>query len=105
MQNLVESMINAHEQIDSLMKGEPLKKFLKDKTKLKDTYMLGDKKSLMFGNNLIDALVESELNPNLKLEDMLVMSLAKNFGKNNNLNLLLSGGKDKAGLNLSYLFK
>jgi hypothetical protein len=33
------------------------------------------------------------------------MSLGKSFGKNNNLNLLLSGGKDRAGLNLSYLFK
>jgi len=105
MENLINTIDNAHSRIDSLIKGDPIKDLLKNLTGLQDTYQLGQDKSLIFKNNLINSLVESELNKNKKFEDIFNMSLNKSFGKNNNLNLLLSGGKDKANLNLSYLFK
>jgi hypothetical protein len=105
MENLIKTLDNAHSKIDSLIKGDPMKDLLKNLTGLQDTYQLGENKSLMFTNNLINSLVDSELNKNIKFEDIFNMSLGKSFGKNNNLNLLLSGGKDRAGLNLSYLFK
>ena len=43
---------NAHSQIDSLIKGDPMKDYLKNMTGLKDMYKFGAKDSLMFRNNL-----------------------------------------------------
>jgi hypothetical protein len=91
---------NAHSQIDSLMEGDRLKSSLKNFTGIKDSYSLGDNKSLMFGNNLINSLVQSGMNKDLNFEDLFGMSLGGDFGKKNKFNWLLSGGKDRANLDI-----
>ena len=91
---------NAHSQIDSLMKGDPVKDYLKNMTGLKDMYKFGERDSLMFSNNLINSLVGSMINKDSNFEDLFNMSLGGDFGKKNNFNWLLSGGKDRANLDI-----
>lgn len=91
---------NAHSQIDSLMKGDPMKDYLKNMTGLKDMYKFGKKDSIMFRNNLINSLVGSMMDKDSGFEDLFGMSLGGDFGKQKQFNWLLSGGKDKANLNV-----
>ncbi len=91
---------NAHSKIDSLMKGDPMKDYLKNMTGLKDMYKFGAKDSLMFRNNLINSLVGSMMDKDSGFEDLFGMSLGGDFGKQKQFNWLLSGGKDKANLNV-----
>tara|TARA_R110002020_G_scaffold128949_3_gene288931 strand:+ start:185 stop:523 length:339 start_codon:yes stop_codon:yes gene_type:complete len=91
---------NAHSKIDSLMKGDPMKDYLKNMTGLKDMYKFGAKDSLMFRNNLINSLVSSTMNKDLNFEDLFGLSLGGDFGKKDKFNWMLSGGKDKANLNV-----
>tara|TARA_R110002012_G_scaffold210974_3_gene381722 strand:+ start:133 stop:483 length:351 start_codon:yes stop_codon:yes gene_type:complete len=104
MFNFLKKTQNAHSQIDSLMKGDPLKDLLKNITKIEDSYELPNfsqsKMPIVFKNNFLGSIVESGINKNLNFEDLFNLSLQGQLGKENNIDWLLSGGKDKANLNV-----
>ena len=84
---------NAHSKIDSLIKGDPMKDYLKNMTGLKDMYKFGEKDSIMFRNNLINSLVGSIMDKDSGFEDLFGLSLGGDFGKKDKFNWMLSGGK------------
>ena len=104
MINFLKKTENAHSQIDSLMKGDPLKDLLENITKIKDSYELPNfsqsKMPITFRNNLLSSIVESGINKNLNFEDLFGASLQGQLGKENNIDWSLSGGKDRANLNV-----
>ena len=55
---------------------------------------------IIFKNNFLGSIVESGINKNLNFEDLFNLSLQGQLGKENNIDWLLSGGKDKANLNV-----
>ena len=93
MQNFLTKFENAHSNIDRLIKGDPIKNYFKNLTGLKDRYSFGPMNSMFFSNNLINALIDSQMDKNIDMENLLKLSLGGQFGKKDNWNWLLSGGK------------
>ena len=93
MQTFLEKFENAHSNIDKIIKGGQVKDYLKNLTGLKDRYSFGPMNSMFFSNNLINALIDSQMDKNIDMENLLKLSLGGQFGKKDNWDWSLSGGK------------
>ena len=98
----------AHDTIDGLIQKTDieslLKGFLQEKTNIQDSYPIGKQGKGYIKNNLLDSIIQSQLKPQLNLEDLLNVSVGGKFGKQNGWGAELSGGKGRVGFNISKLF-
>ena len=70
------------------------------KSNIKDVYSLGEKKRGFFTNNLIDSFVDSQIEKNAQLEDLLQLGIGGSFGKEKQWGAGLTGGKGWGEFNI-----
>ena len=99
----LKNMENAHSQIDSLLNMDFLRNKLTELSRLQDTYQFGDQNRGIFTNNIIDALVDSQLQ-DVNMEDLLKLDIGGTFGQNNQWSSMLQGGKGWGKFNISRRF-
>ena len=99
----LKNMENAHSNIDSLLDMDFLRTKLAELSGLQDTYQFGDQNRGIFTNNIIDALVDSQLKDG-NMEDLLKLCIGGTFGQDNQWSSMLEGGKGWGNFNLSRSF-
>ena len=100
MINFLTKLSNAHSKIDTLIEGDKLRSSLKELTNIKDVYSFGKQKRGFFTNNLIDSFVDSQIEKNAQLEDLLQLGIGGSFGKENQWGAGLTGGKGWGEFNI-----
>ena len=99
----LKNMENAHSNIDSLLDMDFLRNKLTELSRLQDTYKFGNQNKGIFTNNIIDAIVDSQLQDR-NMEDLLKLGIGGTFGQDNQWSSMLEGGKGWGNLNLSRRF-
>ena len=99
----LKNMENAHSQIDSLLDMDFLRNKLTELSRLQNKYEFGSEGQGFFKNNIINALVDSQLK-NENIEDLLKFGLGGTFGRDNKWSSTLQGGKGWGNFNIGRKF-
>lgn len=100
----IDKLENAHSNIDSLLNADFMRNFLKENTGIGSQLTFGKQGRGFATNNIIDALIDSQLSDEKSIEDLLNLSIGGQFGKNRNLLAEVFGGKGFGGLNITGKF-
>ena len=104
IENFLKNINSAHSKIDNLIDGSELKSKLKEMSGINDIYGFGEENKGIFMNNLIDSIVDSQTDKNRSFEDLFQLGIGGTFGKENNWNALLTGGKNWGEFNIGRKF-
>ena len=99
----LKKMENAHSQIDSLLDMDFLRSKLMELSGLQNKYEFGSEGQGFFKNNIIDALVDSQLQDR-NMEDLLKLGIGGAFGRDNKWSSMLEGGKGWGKFNIGRSF-